>query len=300
MINEKTMILWNDQAILGGDPEKIADMLIKGGFEGAILHSSSLSTWEKDTRDGVIDQDHRVKLVAVLKARGIHVYGSAAIYGKYPVWEGNVAGKICVKYELEAFMFDAESTFDAQATPDSNIVIVFKNFRETAPGVKVCLCWWARWKASTGSMIHPKKVLWAAMAVNYGDADFGMPMVYWTNDDSPENALALIEACFSQWREITDKPIIPIGRAYVGDSGTATPEAVKAFEAKARELGAVGVSWWSMEHALQIDGLWEALKETAKFNEISTEPVTETVTELADAEKLALLWDAHPTLHPVS
>lgn len=303
MINEKTIILWNDQAILGGDPQKIADKLIEGGFEGAILDSSSLSTWEKDTRSGVTNQNHRAELITVLKARGIHVYGSAAIYGKYPKWEGETAGKICVKYDLEAFMFDAESTFDGQETPDSNIVIVCNNFRKTAPGVKIGFCWWARWYSpSSGAIWHPKKVLWAAMEEGYGDADFGMPMIYWTGNDSADNAVQFAIDSFTQWAKITDKPMIPIGRAYAGDDGTATPEAITAFEAKIRELGAVGVSWWSMEHALKIDGIWESLVEMPKF---STETVTENSTEnstetegLSDTDKLKILWDAHPTLHP--
>lgn len=256
----KSIFIWQISAILGGDVNKIASMLKTAGFQSAILHSENLSTWKTGSRPA---------LVKALKVAGIRVVGSAAVYGAYPLSEGYKAASICNEFGLEAFTFDAESAFDRISNPDTAAVKLIKAFRSDAPKAKVGWCWWAFYQSSSGRTIyHPKKILWAAMHPDYGNADFGMMMAYWSWGDSPISAIAYLQESWRQWREITDKPLIPAGRAYIGDGGIAKPDAIAAFEDCARLLGAEGVAWWSMQHALDdvhLPGVWDALANLQPF-----------------------------------
>lgn len=281
----KSLYIWNTDAILGGDAGKIAAAVREAGYQSAVLHNATLAGWRTPKR---------IALVGALKDVGIIPILGAAVYGYNIDYEAQLAATICKQYDLPVFVPDAEATWDAQPHPDSNAAKLLKTFRANAPGVLIGWCWWARWKnPRTGSMWHPVKVLWAAMAKNYGDADFGMPMAYWEGE-SAANAVKLLQETWAQWREQTDKPIIPIGRAYTGDNGIARPEACRAFEAEARRLGAPGVSWWSMEHALALPGIWSALAEMRPFGAVApiqpapVEPQPAPVTPPADA--LQILW----------
>lgn len=246
---EKAIFVWNDSAI--GSAETITQRLLDAKFEAAYLHSVNLSSWRTVSR---------VELAKSLKQAGIKVYAAAAIYGYSPAQEGQRAAQIVTEYGLDGFVFDAEATFDAQETPDSNAVHVLTNYKAMTD--KPCAwCWWAYYKSpTTGGGWHPVNVLRAAM--QYADA--GMPMAYWWGS-SADSAAAFVQNSIAQWRQVTDKPMVPAGRAYTGDDGTATPAGIAAFEAKARALGAVGVCWWSMEHAVKLSGVWDALTNLPGF-----------------------------------
>ena len=162
-----------------------------------------------------------------------------------------------MEYGLEGFCFDAETAFDAQPKADTNAAKLLQAYRAGAPGIgwdriaPAGWCWWPMHRSKTGKKIyHPKGVLWAAMQEKYGDADFGLPMAYWNWGDSDRAAVEYLNETFRQWQEITDKPLVPIGRAYIGQQGTPNAAAVCAFEDRARALGSAAVSWWSLEHAL--------------------------------------------------
>jgi len=248
--DEKSIFIWNDYDI--GTPAVIVAKLLEAGFEGAILHSVYLSTWATSTR---------VELARQLRAAGMRVYGSSGVYGATPSTEGERAGQLVNTYNLDGWVFDAEKTWDEQPTPDSNAVHLLTTYKATT-GKPCAWCWWPFYKShNTGAEWHPVKVLKTAMQY----ADYGMPMAYWWLGDDAASATAFLDKVWSQWRAITDKPIIPAGRAYTGDNGTARPEAVTAYEARARSLGAAGITWWSMEHALKLPDAWAALSATPKW-----------------------------------
>lgn len=244
----KAIFVWNDSKI--GNPAVVAARLKGAGFECAYLHSVYLSTWRTSSR---------VALVTELKAVGIKVFASCGVYGDKPAQEGQQAAKIVNDYHLDGFIFDAESTFDGQPTPDSNAVHMITAYK--AATSKPCAwCWWAFHKYTvSGKPLHPVKILQVAMQY----ADYGMPMIYWSWGDDPDNAIRYLNASISQWREVTQKPLIIAGRAYIGNEGTAKPEAISAFDARCRQLnGVASTTWWSMEHAVDnvnVPGVWAAL-----------------------------------------
>jgi hypothetical protein len=257
----KSIYIWNISACLGGKIDQIVATLKAAKFDSIVLHETSVWGWATTARK---------QLAAALKAAGIAVYGGAAVYGKYPTDEGGTAAILCNTYGLEGFVFDAESAFDVVSKPDTQAVKLLQAFRKGAPAAKSGWCWWALWhnpdKPST--IYHPKSILWAAMDPNYGNADFGLPMDYWSWGNDAPAAKHYLDDDWAEWREVTKKPLVPIGRAYIGDGGRATPAAIAAFESEARRLGAVGVGWWSMQHALDkvnLPGVWDALAALPRF-----------------------------------
>ena len=133
---------------------------------------------------------------------------------------------------------------------------VFKN--ECARDIPTAFCSWARFRSPSGGTWHPEDMARAFME----HCDYGMPMTYW-GGTAAVNALSLLGSSLDQWRKFTDKPIIPVGRAYVGDGGDAMPEAMLAFEAGVREHGCPGISWWVLDQAASMKyhngGIWAVL-----------------------------------------
>lgn len=274
----KTIYIWNDGAI--GNAPAITARLQQAGFEGAILHSTATTNWRTPTR---------IALASAIKAAGLKVYAGCAVYGNNAVLEGQQAAGIVEQYQLAGCVFDAESQWDSQAAAAANareMLYAYKNMTAQPSG----WCWWARYKSPiTNGAWHPVAVLIEAMK----HADFGLPMAYWYGSTAGE-AMTLLEQSWNQWREITPKPLVPIGRAYNGDGGTATPTGIAAFAQHARTLGAVGTSWWVMEHAIRLAGIWDALAQTRPFAAEPPPPSTDDLTtrlvqiesQLADQEAI--------------
>lgn len=262
----KSIFIWQIEGCHGGDISKIVADLIAGNFQSVILHSTNVNNWRTTAR---------ISLAKALQAAGIAVFGGCAIYGADSYGEGTTAGQICSEFNLAGWVFDAESAFDICDHPDSAAVHVLQEFSSHAQaGALKGWCWWCFPHAVGRPTVeyHPIKILKAAM----GYADLGIPMMYWSWGDDPASVIRYINESWSQWREITQKPIAPVGRAYIGDGGTPTPESIIAFEARARELGAVGVTWWSMQHALDtvhLPEVWNTLAALKPFGEITPTPV---------------------------
>lgn len=235
MFKEKSIFIWNNTTI--GTPEKIYAYLVQGGFEGVYLHSTATSNWATASR---------VELAFYLKSKSLKVYGASAVYGVNANLEGLQAADLVNKYNLDGFVFDAESAFDSKENPDSNAVKLLVSYKSTTSKPSAW-CWWSFYQSQRGIPWHPKKVLVAAM--NY--ADVGMPMAYWNWGNDISSMSTYTDEVFKQWQAVTNKPIIPIGRAYNGDGGIALPETMLAFESKVRNQYKVqGISWWSLQHCL--------------------------------------------------
>jgi len=287
----KNIFIWSIDEIYKGDVFKIAKELQTAHFQSVILHSTRTSNWK---------QTNRINLVKALQEIGIHVFGGCAVYGDSPTAEGKRAAAFCNDYGLLGWVFDAEQAFDNVKSPDSAASNLLRGFKQNAPDKLAGWCWWAFYQSKAGATYHPKGILWAATDDAYGDADFGIPMTYWSWGDDAENAVKYLEESWRQWRLITDKPIIPAGRAYVGDGGSPTPEAMKAFEQRARELGAPGISWWSMQHALNtstVPHIWNTLSNMKPFSTNVETPIeTHWYDGLSDHEILMDLLTGKHTL----
>jgi hypothetical protein len=252
---EKALFIWNDSTI--GTAEQIVEMLKTANFEGAYLHETNLTSWRKSSR---------AALVNALKAAGIRVYASAAVYGYDPEAEGQRAAALVEEYNLDGMVFDIESgQYETSSEAPSLVVKLLKAYK--AGTRRPCaMCWWPFFEDPYDGVpqYHPVSVLKEGMKY----ADVGMPMAYWDGGDTPAAAVKYLNNAWKQWREVTDKPLVIAGRAYNDKYATARGDAVTAYDARVRELrsqGAVGISWWDMDKAVHIPDVWEALKATPKW-----------------------------------
>jgi hypothetical protein len=89
------------------------------------------------------------------------------------------------------------------------------------------------------------------------------PMVYWMHDD-PALAITDVMARLAPF----GKPVIPVGQAYDGGPEGGPPGVppraqLLEFMQAADQAGAVGVSWWSWQHADQ--QAWDAVRDAPQF-----------------------------------
>ena len=96
------------------------------------------------------------------------------------------------------------------------------------------------------------------------------PMVYWMNRD-PGADIAGAMTHLSQY----GKPIIPIGQAYDGQGeggppGVPSRGQIQRFMQVAEEYGAIGVSFWSWQHANA--EAWHAIRDSQSFTLPATPP----------------------------
>ncbi|HEX2039210.1 MAG TPA: peptidoglycan-binding domain-containing protein [Acidimicrobiales bacterium] len=89
------------------------------------------------------------------------------------------------------------------------------------------------------------------------------PMVYWLGQDPATHVIDTIKKLAP-----LGKPIIPVGQAYDGireggPPGVPPRDQLLRFMQAAEEHGAVGVSWWSWQHADQ--QAWDAVRDATSF-----------------------------------
>jgi hypothetical protein len=202
--------------------------------------------------------------VRIIKASGLKVYGYGFLYGKDPVGEGHIAISQSLALGLDGYVFDGESRFEEKPNAVGNARVVGSIFRQGCPTLPAIFCGFAMFRSWTGGTWHSEALHRAFMEW----CDAGMPMTYWQGE-APSRAIALLNESLRQWQTITNKPILPAGRAYNGDAGIARAEAMIAFDERVHELGLKGESWWSLEHVLKLDpSLWAALRSMPKFGPI--------------------------------
>lgn len=299
MIDGKTIFNWNVPQIMEGDPQNFAKLLVDAGFEGVCLKAgdgnlvykmSSYSPWPK------WGENIRPELVVALRDAGLKIYLWHFLYGYDILGELHVAFQQCDKIAPDGYIWDVEGQFDTRPGAVSNAVKIAKGFASIHPSIPQALCWWAfpLNPSNPKQMWHPLDVGKAFMDT----VDVGMPMMYW-GGETITDATSYLGKSLGIWRGFTDKPIIPIGRAYNGQGGNMNSVAIIAFSKKVHELSISenlpGVSWWSLDKVLNNPSCWDALKRTEKFG-VSANPVPPP--ELTDRIKIDRLVEAHPNLFP--
>lgn len=265
IFRDKGIFLWCYWDI-SFDPVVVADWAVDGGFESVYVHvfdGANEASYARLENGRYVDHVNCTdELVAELRSRGLTIYGWGAPYGR------NLAGEIAMmisqtkRYSLDGLVIDAEVTWDAHANAVADTRTIITSYQAQCPGVPVAWCWWPLFESSTGVPWHPVAILREAMKF----ADAGMPMAYWEGSTAAL-AVAYLNRAWSLWTRETAKPIIPAGRAWTGDGGEATRDAVLAFDARARALGAAGITWWDFQHAVKLPACWQALKETKPFTQ---------------------------------
>lgn len=259
----KSIFSWNVPGVDGGDPSKFADHVQAAGFEavylkmagGNLVFKPSLfvyPTWGENVRQA---------LVEALRSRGIKVIGWQFNYGYDIPGEAAVAISQSKRFNVDGWVFDVESKFEANINAVQNAAALANTYRAALPDMPLAFCSWAQWRhPTTNALWHNEKMA----SVFMEKCDVGMPMMYWEGS-APANALWLLKESTRLWRNLTNKPLVPAGRAYTGDGGTISPTAIIEFANAAKANGLKGLSWWVLDSAVKDSAAWGALAATPKL-----------------------------------
>ena len=255
----KATFSWNVPGVDGGDPNKFADRLKAAGIEAVYLKMANGNVVFKPSTIAYPLWGENVKpaLVDALRARGIKVIGWQFNYGYDIAGEVAVAIAQSKRFNVDGWIFDVEGKFESNTNAVANAYTLTSEYRAACPDIPLAFCSWAQWRSPNqelNTLWHNERMAQAFME----KCDVGMPMMYWEGSN-PTTAVWLLKESLRLWHNITNKPIIPTGRAYTGDGGTINALACKAFAAEARTLKLPGLSWWVLDSAIKDTATWGAI-----------------------------------------
>lgn len=282
LFEKKSIFVWNVPSIEGGDPAKIVRLLQDGGFEAVWIKAAdgpyvfqpsfgAFPFWLRRPNVSPV-------LVDALHAAGIAVGGWGFCYGTDGDGEGRIAAQQVAALNLDGWGWNVEGQFEAFTDPSNPSVGISRagkvvgTYKKTMTRqVPTALISWAQWKDPTPGLNRPwhnKPMAQFFMENTTLACDYAMPMAYWSRlgaDRKPvptvaEDAALLLRRSVAGWHEFTQKPIIPIGRAYTGDSGIVTPDSVIGFDSAARSMGLPGQSWWVLDSVKDMATIWGTLR----------------------------------------
>ena len=155
-----------------------------------------------------------------------------------PEMEAKVSADQVEALELDGFIIDAEREFKVgnQATRARRYIQALKP-RVTVP-------------IGLSSYRFPslhREFPWMEFL---NGCDYHVPQIYW-NPPNPAKGFgpeAELERSCKELRAIVDLPIVPIGRAYIGDGHPdPKPNEIAAFLGKAKEMNLPGAGFWALD-----------------------------------------------------
>jgi len=268
----KGVYLWKVYTIDGGDARVLARRLHSMQVQrldvkvadGAKVHA--IAAWEKPGWG----ENVKAEWVATLRdecARlnwPMEVWGFGFDYGYDAVGEGAILGSQVNRLGLDGAIADPEGVFEGQV----NAVGKARDMGSAYHAVcqkPIAIATWALWRNPV-TLAPYHNVEWGKALMEW--ADYGAPMVYWQGQGA-KAAVSYLDNCIAQWRSlITKKPLLPAGRAYVGDGGTVDVPGITAFGQRVRELAAAtgivaspiaGESWWNLGSVIKYPDCLAAL-----------------------------------------
>jgi hypothetical protein len=268
----KGIFHWQIQAVAGGDPEKLGDLLNLGKIDRI----------ELKVANGTYKWPIGAAWISRLRVRWPgKIFGWTFCYGYSPGVEARNLAEQVRDLGLDGGVFDVEGTFECQANAAANAKLECGMYRSITDK-PLGFCSWALWTGSTGAAWHSLAVGKAFMA----GCDFGMPMMYWGSkvDSDPMVSANYFRASMDQWRaSITDKPLVPVGRAYIGDGGYPVAAQMTNFEAAVQRAGCPGISWWSLQHAIGLAYPWAEIVRQGPWAGATPLTLEQRVTRLEEA-----------------
>lgn len=318
----KFMFIWKLSALLNGNIHAIAQRAVEGKFQGLLIKFCEGDTIYFPTDFPSWGKNLKKEYVEVFKSYGLSVWGWQFNKGSNPAGEGLTAAQEAKALGLDGVGFDVEATFEtqsltalatrwatatirtlqekrripgqvvvqsefeAQANPVDKARVLMQTFKLEAPGMPTAFISFPFYKSPySGGTWHNK----AMYVVFLAECDYGMPMTYWWGS-TDANAVWMLENSLAQWREISTKPIVPIGRLYNGDGGSTTATAITAFGTKVLDLGLIGEAWWRMGTGLAVASWWSAVSALEPWNVIPP-PAYPPFENLTEQERLKIISD---------
>lgn len=169
----------------------------------------------------------------IQKAReaGLQVYGWQYIYGYNPKDEAEKAAKRMRQFDLDGFIIDAESYY-------KNKPVQAATYSGTLANILLDK------SIALSTYRFPELHREFPFAEFLSVCDYNAPQVYW----NAGKAGAELKECLKQYNKLTDLPMVPAGRAYVGDGfPKPTPREIDDFLDTAGLLEMTGAFFWSAD-----------------------------------------------------
>jgi len=229
----KGMYMWQVSECEGGDTQAIADRAKAVGLDFVLLKiADGTSPYNGDVS----------QLVSALQAQGVIVWGWQYTYGDLPEQEASYAAGRLKQFGLPGFVVDAEGEYKGH--PDRALRYM-QALRSHLPGVPIAV------SSFYLPNLHPE-FPWNEFM---GLCDLNIPQVYWYHRD-PVDALRMSLSQNTRF----GRPILPAGACYeMVASHPPTKQDLTRFLTEVKNLGLIGVCFWSWQHARS--ELWEAMED---------------------------------------
>ena len=225
----KGWFLWQIMETKNGDPQAIARFARDNGFGHILLHVHN--GWQDEIQ--VSGGADLTPFIQALDELGIECWGWGAVYASNWSTCADMIIKAVDKHpKLTGHVVDAEA---GMKNAPSAAKAMMKKVRAAKPDLAIGL------SSYRFPEMHPE-LPWVEFRAY---CDFDMPQVYWERDFRPEAGELQLQSSYNQFLAMTPRlPYVPTGPAYKLDDWKTTPEQVRRFILKAKELGFAGCNFW--------------------------------------------------------
>lgn len=260
----KGFMVWQHWQL--GSPEEIVDHLLRIGCHRLEVKIAD-GTYPYPFPANLPDCD---RLVFLAKNAGLEVYGWHYVYLSNPVGEARIALQRVMQLELDGYQINAEAAAkgrysQAQAFADT--------VSEAGLDIPIGLC----------SYRYPSYHTTLPWLQLLSACTFHNPQVYWEQAHNPAYQL---NKSITELTAVKVLPVYPVGIAYPRGSWSPTKADMDEFNGAAQAAQLPGVSWYRLGTALQ-----HGYDEWISQHEWDEPPLT-------IEDKVEILWNAHPELHP--
>ncbi len=157
--------------------------------------------------------------------------GAGVPYGATPVQEAEFATSEVARLDLDGYIIDAEKEWKVSFQRERALQFL----RALNVSVPVALCSYRFPK------LHPE-FPWGEFLSS--DVSIHMPQVYW----APGNSATDLNRSILELTALKNLPIVPVGRAYIGDGNPdPTPAEIDLFMKTAVQRNLPGCSFWALD-----------------------------------------------------
>lgn len=238
----KTVFLWQVGQCEQGNGAAIVSKLLQGGFRSVFIKVNQ-EEWDYNNRPA----DKLQSLVTLIRSAGISVWGWGYIKLNKPQAEAEKAAERVRTLGLAGYVVNGEPEVKHKPSQTLDYCQALRALVEQPLG----FC------SYRYPLLH-QEVAWRTW---WEYMDFDMPQVYWLEARSvtaPPDQLAKSMAQFDKHRQTVGGkklPYIPVGVSSPNDPNTWQPtvEQLNAFNSAAWIAKVPAVSWWSLQHMLNLN-----------------------------------------------